>query len=84
MKEVRKDDDRVSGYRVNGCAPRLIPVRSLQTLPPQWVNADLRALDVSVLGKFEVVVADPPWAIHQEVSSLRSLSPSLRAPSHLS
>lgn len=38
------------------------------SLPPQWINADLRSLDVTALGKFEVVVADPPWAIHQEVS----------------
>lgn len=38
-----------------------------EPLPPQWINADLRALDISVLGKFDVVVADPPWAIHQEV-----------------
>lgn len=36
-------------------------------LPPQWINTDLRALDVTVLGKFDVVVADPPWAIHQEL-----------------
>jgi len=28
---------------------------------------DLRTLDMSVLGKFVVVVADPPWAIHQEL-----------------
>lgn len=38
-----------------------------RALPPQWVNADLRQLDVAVLGKFDVVVADPPWAIHQEL-----------------
>lgn len=38
-----------------------------QPLPPQWINADLRSLDVTALGKFHVVVADPPWAIHQEV-----------------
>ncbi|KAK4703954.1 mRNA m6A methyltransferase catalytic subunit, partial [Phenoliferia sp. Uapishka_3] len=36
-------------------------------LPPQWINVDLRGLDVSTLGKFHVVVADPPWAIHQEL-----------------
>ncbi|KAM0791942.1 hypothetical protein ACM66B_004193 [Microbotryomycetes sp. NB124-2] len=38
-----------------------------QPLPPEWINADLRTLDLSVLGKFDVVVADPPWAIHQEL-----------------
>ncbi|GAA5840723.1 hypothetical protein JCM3766R1_000523 [Sporobolomyces carnicolor] len=41
--------------------------RHERALPPQWVNADLRQLDVSVLGKYDVVVADPPWAIHQEL-----------------
>ena len=55
-------------------ATKLICVR-LQALPPQWVNADLRQLDVSVLGKYDVVVADPPWAIHQEVNPY-SLAPS--------
>ncbi|SDA02934.1 BZ3500_MvSof-1268-A1-R1_Chr11-1g03224 [Microbotryum saponariae] len=35
--------------------------------PGQWINADLRVLDFSVLGKFDVLVADPPWAIHQEL-----------------
>lgn len=29
--------------------------------PPQWVNCDLRHLDVGVLGKFDVVMMDPPW-----------------------
>ncbi|BGP42735.1 methyltransferase [Rhodotorula kratochvilovae] len=38
-----------------------------EPLPPQWINADLRELDISVLGKYDVVVADPPWAIHQEL-----------------
>ncbi|GAA5847230.1 hypothetical protein JCM9279_006149 [Rhodotorula babjevae] len=38
-----------------------------EPLPPQWINADLRSLDISVLGKYDVVVADPPWAIHQEL-----------------
>jgi len=56
----------------------------MQALPPQWVNADLRELDVSVLGKYDVVVADPPWAIHQEVRFPRSsLSPeSIRKLTH--
>lgn len=47
----------------SGCASRADAVQ----LPPQWINVDLRSFDVSVLGKFDVVVADPPWAIHQEV-----------------
>ncbi|KNZ53339.1 uncharacterized protein VP01_326g2 [Puccinia sorghi] len=29
--------------------------------PPQWVNCDLRHLDVGILGKFNVLMMDPPW-----------------------
>ncbi|ELT87258.1 hypothetical protein CAPTEDRAFT_192776 [Capitella teleta] len=35
--------------------------------PPQWVHCDLRNFDVSVLGKFSVIMADPPWDIHMEL-----------------
>lgn len=34
---------------------------------PQWVNCDIRRFDWSVLGKFAVVMADPPWDIHMEL-----------------
>jgi mRNA (2'-O-methyladenosine-N6-)-methyltransferase len=33
----------------------------------QWVNCDLRTFDMTVLGKFTVVMADPPWDIHMEL-----------------
>ena len=36
-------------------------------LPPQWINCDLRSFDYSVLGKFHVIMADPPWDIHMSV-----------------
>ncbi|KAI0080731.1 MT-A70-domain-containing protein [Panus rudis PR-1116 ss-1] len=36
-------------------------------LPPQWVNCDLRKFDYSVLGKFHVIMADPPWDIHMSL-----------------
>jgi mRNA (2'-O-methyladenosine-N6-)-methyltransferase len=36
-------------------------------VPPQWVQCDLRTFDMSVLGKFTVVMADPPWDIHMEL-----------------
>lgn len=35
--------------------------------PPQWVQCDVRYLDFEVLGKFSVVMADPPWDIHMEL-----------------
>ena len=33
----------------------------------QWVQCDLRAINMEVLGKFAVVMADPPWDIHMEL-----------------
>lgn len=35
--------------------------------PPQWIQCDLRYLDMRVLGKFAVIMADPPWDIHMEL-----------------
>lgn len=42
-------------------------------LPPQWINCDLRTFDYSVLGKFHVIMADPPWDIHMSVRSTSSV-----------
>lgn len=36
-------------------------------ITPQWVNCDLRYFDMSCLGKFAVIMADPPWDIHMEL-----------------
>ena len=39
---------------------------SAQALPePQWLNCDVRSFNMSVLGKFGVIMTDPPWEIHQ-------------------
>ena len=35
--------------------------------PPQWIQCDLRSLDMGILGKFSVIMADPPWDIHMEL-----------------
>ncbi|XP_053558259.1 N6-adenosine-methyltransferase catalytic subunit [Bombina bombina] len=35
--------------------------------PSQWIRCDIRYLDMSILGKFSVVMADPPWDIHMEL-----------------
>ena len=35
--------------------------------PPQWIDCDIRYLDFSILGKFAVIMADPPWDIHMEL-----------------
>ncbi|KAL4453444.1 hypothetical protein ABPG74_017651 [Tetrahymena malaccensis] len=33
-------------------------------LNPQWINCDLRQIDFNILGKFNCIMADPPWDIH--------------------
>ncbi|KAK0490640.1 MT-A70-domain-containing protein [Armillaria novae-zelandiae] len=44
------------------------PTRKVAKLtPPQWINCDLRRFDYSVLGKFHVIMADPPWDIHMSL-----------------
>ncbi|GAA5821605.1 hypothetical protein JCM11251_000930 [Rhodosporidiobolus azoricus] len=61
--EVEKEQ---LGWAEEGAEEEVV-AKAQEALPPQWINADLRTLDVSVLGKYDVVVADPPWAIHQEL-----------------
>ena len=33
----------------------------------EWINCDLRYFDFKVLGKFDVIMADPPWDIHMSL-----------------
>ena len=40
---------------------------STKLVPPQWIQCDLRNLKFDVLGKFSVLMADPPWDIHMEL-----------------
>lgn len=41
--------------------------KGYEVLPPQWLNCDLRNFDCSLLGKFHVIMADPPWDIHMSL-----------------
>ena len=56
--------------------PEALPRRSVmlksalprtKLTPPQWINCDMRYFDMSVIGKFAVIMADPPWDIHMEL-----------------
>ncbi|ORY35436.1 mRNA methyltransferase [Naematelia encephala] len=61
--------------------PAAIPIRAVDKLlgveatqgdeawrgVKQWINCDLRSFDYSVLGQFQVIVADPPWDIHMSL-----------------
>ncbi|XP_013403912.1 N6-adenosine-methyltransferase catalytic subunit [Lingula anatina] len=40
---------------------------AIKMTPPQWVCCDLRTLDMTILGKCSVIMADPPWDIHMEL-----------------
>ncbi|KAF9616442.1 hypothetical protein IFM89_029696 [Coptis chinensis] len=33
----------------------------------KWVNCDIRSFNMDILGKFGVIMADPPWDIHMEL-----------------
>ncbi|SNX87292.1 related to IME4 - positive transcription factor for IME2 [Melanopsichium pennsylvanicum] len=33
----------------------------------QWIDCDLKAFDYSMLGNFDVILADPPWDIHMSL-----------------
>ena len=33
----------------------------------QWIDCDVRDFDLSSLGKFDVILADPPWDIHMSL-----------------
>lgn len=33
----------------------------------QWIDCDLKNFDYSMLGKFDVILADPPWDIHMSL-----------------
>lgn len=37
--------------------------------PAQWVNTDVREFDLSVLGQFDVIMADPPWEVSKALTS---------------
>jgi len=56
--------DRHAGHKLQ-VETRIIEGTKLT--PPQWVQCDLRNFKLPVLGKFTVVMADPPWDIHMEL-----------------
>ena len=41
--------------------------QNLSTMPAQWIDCDVSEFDLSKLGKFDVILADPPWDIHMSL-----------------
>lgn len=62
LKETEKASRAKEGSRL-----KTVSEDSMKMTPPQWVQCDIRSLDLAVLGKFSVVMADPPWDIHMEL-----------------
>jgi len=42
-------------------------LENTKLMPAQWIQCDLRNFKFEVLGKFSVIMADPPWDIHMEL-----------------
>ncbi|XP_060534961.1 N6-adenosine-methyltransferase catalytic subunit [Cylas formicarius] len=64
--EVDRNGQKEENAPALPCSP-VGRVESSTLYPPQWVQCDLRYLDMTVLGKYAVIMADPPWDIHMEL-----------------
>lgn len=62
-------NDRLPLLPPNGVSSALEAQSTPNTVlnPAQWVQCDLRFFDMTILGKFSVIMADPPWDIHMEL-----------------
>lgn len=47
---------------------RMVTARLPTGYEGEWLRCDLRRLDLGVLGKFSVILADPPWAINMRLT----------------
>uniref|UniRef100_A0A1A9VX56 mRNA m(6)A methyltransferase n=1 Tax=Glossina austeni TaxID=7395 RepID=A0A1A9VX56_GLOAU len=57
--------NKPADVKTNLCLKRSVDPR-VTLYPLQWIQCDLRYLDMAVLAKFAVVMADPPWDIHMK------------------
>ncbi|KAL5111187.1 N6-adenosine-methyltransferase catalytic subunit [Taenia crassiceps] len=64
--QLRPDtfDKRKGDVALEKAAPA---ATSVPLYPPQWIKCDIRQFDMTILGKFAVIMADPPWDIHMEL-----------------
>lgn len=72
VDKMFNDENKSNGWNQNsdrnGASKKKLSSQENTILhPPQWIQCDLRFFDTSVLGKFAVVMADPPWDIHMEL-----------------
>ncbi|KAF0458258.1 N6-adenosine-methyltransferase 70 kDa subunit-like isoform X6 [Gigaspora margarita] len=62
--ELDEEDEKWTYTQRKQIPPAVVFVPPTKVPPPQWINCDVRKFDFSVLGKFTVIMADPPWDIH--------------------
>lgn len=72
--DTQSGNNNSSKIDENGKSNRAVTLPKLKVTDPstalhpaQWIQCDLRFLDMTVLGKFAVIMADPPWDIHMEL-----------------
>lgn len=66
---IRHPQQEVEATEPDGGGDDVLPAADThcELMAPQWIDADLKNFDYSVLGKFDVIVADPPWDIHMSL-----------------
>ena len=62
-----KETEKASKAKEGAGRLKTVSEEAMTMTPAQWVQCDIRSLDFYVLGKFSVVMADPPWDIHMEL-----------------
>ena len=65
--EVDKSDIASKVKKCSSYRASIQMLESTKLVPPQWIQCDLRNFKFDVLGKFSVLMADPPWDIHMEL-----------------
>lgn len=66
--ELDPDPDAYTPEHVQALeAKREVPAYLQALTKPQWIKCDIRSFDMTILGKFGVIMADPPWEIHQDL-----------------
>ncbi|SJX63225.1 related to IME4-positive transcription factor for IME2 [Sporisorium reilianum f. sp. reilianum] len=51
----------------NGFESWIRPSSATSSQDAQWIDCDLKDFDYSMLGKFDIILADPPWDIHMSL-----------------
>lgn len=65
-KEEEEDDDDSNDDNGDNDINTTLP--STEHAGGEWLRCDIQKLDLGILGKFSVILADPPWAINMRLT----------------